>query len=243
LALLCAYGVMRCLRQWRQSAAFLLGTFTALNVGLYYVIGLPNYHWYYAPTVAGAWFLAAGGTFFVTKRLRIAVVLLLCATALLVNIRLFVRDPFGAKVGNSIHVQAARWLHRHAKPNESVVAMEVGTIGFYNPRLIIHDLLGLVSPEMLPKLVSGKIIESVAAWDADFLFLADNHAFTCAVFHPPLWFQANRPRLLHEDPQWVEKWNGWYENHYSVMQQWPLGNHWWDDQPAYYILARKKTTP
>jgi hypothetical protein len=243
LLLASVYGLVRCVRLWRQSAAFLLGAFTALNVGLYYVVGLPNYSWYYAPTVAGAWFLAAGATFYVAKRLRIAVILLLCATVLLVNIRLFLRDPFGNNASGSIHMQAANWLRAHAKADESVVAMEVGTIGFYNPRLKIHDLLGLVSPEMFPKLATGKIAESVAAWDADFLFLADNHAFTWAVFQPQLWFQANRQRLSHEDPQWVEKWDGWYDEHYSAVRRWPLGNNWWNGQPAYYVLAQKKTTP
>jgi hypothetical protein len=241
LALTALFGWLHTLRLWRRSAIALLSAFLVLNAAAYYVVKLPDFPWYYAPTVAGAWLLAGVGAFYLTKRIRVTATAILCALALFVNVRLFLRDPFGVKAGSSIYIQAAQWLWTNAKGGESVVAMEVGAIGFYNPQLTVHDLIGLESPSVMPALVDHRVVESVAGWNPVYIFLAEGPFYTLPIFHPILYAKQCASWLSVRDPNWLEKWNHWFENRYELVQTWPIGKHWWDQSPALYVLARRKT--
>ena len=83
-------------------------------------------------------------------------------------------------------------------------------------------------------------MESVADWNPDFVFLIEGQSFTWSIFHPDLWVQAYKGQALIADPHWLEKWDHWFERHFSLIQSWPNGKRWWNNETAFYIFAQCK---
>jgi hypothetical protein len=124
-----------------------------------------------------------------------------------------------------------------------VAAWEVGTIGFYAPHVIVHDVLGLVSPEVVSRLAHQEIVESVADWNPDYLFISDKMVITSALLFPEYFVRMNAKWISVSNPGWLDRWNHWYEDHYEVAASWPMGERWWDHKPAHYFLARRRAVP
>jgi hypothetical protein len=243
IALLSAslYYIGRAIREWRRNALLIIGAFAALNLVLYYGVRLPNYLWYYSPPVMGAWVLAAAGIYYFPKKARWFLFSGLCLLSLFVSFRYFRDDPFQKKWHSLPYYEGGQWLKNHARPGQSVAATEVGTIGFYAPQVNVLDVMGLVSPSMISRLERGRIVESVAEWSPNYLFLNNSVAMTSCIFYPDLWLKIVRDWSSTQDPNWLQKWGHWFEDNYEPVQVWPIGNRWWDGQPAYYVLARRKT--
>ncbi len=104
------------------------------------------------------------------------------ATLCLVPLVLFLASPFAGMLirgpkqqsekSTFMHLSVGRWLRENTAPNATVMAGNIGYIGFYSGRRIL-DNVGLVSPEVLPLLIEyrGKASPLIEAFKPDYLAL------------------------------------------------------------------------
>lgn len=59
-----------------------------------------------------------------------------------------------------MHWQAGLWLQQHSKPNDVVMAGNIGFIGYFSHSYILDDV-GLVSPQVLPLLIQDNLNRSI----------------------------------------------------------------------------------
>ena len=65
---------------------------------------------------------------------------------------------YGSKApprGTQMHLSIGNWLNDHAEPGDTVLAGNIGYIGFFCPSCCILDANGLVSPEVIPELLES----------------------------------------------------------------------------------------
>jgi hypothetical protein len=145
----------------------------ALALALYYPLsGVQFFSWYVAPTVAvlmiGAGHLAAmlvraaAAAARERKLPRAALaavagtaVVLLMAASVLASWRWY--RGFGGYAHLATYRRAAEWLAVNVPPGTRVAYVEIGVLGYYAHRPI-QDLMGLVSPEVLPAVERGDIV-------------------------------------------------------------------------------------
>jgi len=78
-----------------------------------------------------------------------------------------------------LHVATGRWLGRASEPGDAIATMDIGAIGFYSDRKIL-DLVGLVTPEIVPR-VRGKGVTRARS-QAVLSFLEEKRPQYLAVF-------------------------------------------------------------
>ena len=59
------------------------------------------------------------------------------------------RYAWGVQNINAMQVHLGRWLDRHASPSATLAVNDIGAIAFFSRRPVL-DLMGLVTPEILP---------------------------------------------------------------------------------------------
>jgi hypothetical protein len=241
LPVLALYLLWRSRRHWRQSGLLLLSLFIAGNIAAYYIAKLPNFHWYYVPPVIGVWVLAAAAIFYLPVKWRWGFAGLLCVLSLMVSYRNRPETWMNQDWNGTACKGAADWLKENAKPGESLAAYEIGTVGFYNPRLIVHDMMGLVSPEAIRNLQMGRLEKSLEDWQPDYVFMVCDpwYKMTRPIFFPEMWYAKEKGLLPHINEQWLEKYRTFFPDHYDIVASWPRGTRP-DGSPINYILARKK---
>jgi hypothetical protein len=170
-----------------------------------------------------------------------AAALVLCAVSLSISWKFFARDPLASGWHRSPQVEAAHYLQQHAKPGLSVLAAEVGSIGYYNPRLAVQDLMGLVSPRFIEPLKALAFVEAAAQANPDYIFLVDKVGYkvTESIFHPDIWYSRFGSALQQRDPNWLQRYGGFYKDNYEVVEKWPYGTYP-DGRTVYYVLAARK---
>jgi hypothetical protein len=143
----------------------------------YPLLGVPLYPWYVVPFFfAGIWgfCLAAGEA---ARRLagqrrplRVTVLVLgaaafaLAASASLARWEPRLRAPPRA----AGYVWAGEWLRRHSAPEARVAITEIGTLAFHADRPV-EDLVGLVSPRMLPYVVRNDMLGGFRRYPTEYL--------------------------------------------------------------------------
>lgn len=148
-----------------------LGRLTALYgcsmAVLYPLLGVPFFSWYILlPVTAllyGLPFCLLGLSRAVTAERRwapavhlvsAALVLLLARDALLAGWRSY--SGFAPPERLLTYWRAAEWLRQSSRPEESVAYVEIGVLGYYSKRPL-EDLMGLVTPRVLPYVARNDI--------------------------------------------------------------------------------------
>ena len=161
----------------------------------YSLLGVPGYTWYRLPIlfvlslVAGLGLEAVVrtavngrrvGGIGVTVAWALAVALMVSAGWRTVGIlRTLPRDQ-----QVPAYITMARWLNADAKPGQSVAFFEVGALGYYTD-LAVVDLVGLVTPSMIPHVLNQDF--SSGFWEImpDYLIELDGSEFTRPIVENP----------------------------------------------------------
>ncbi len=119
------------------------------------VFNIPNYHWYYAPYYAFAFFYTGLGIAWLTRNFLSAkdivfktmgIVAISVAIPLLLYSSLMVTHSKADIGGTARPYQIiGQWLKDNTPDDAKVALIEIGTVGWYSDRYII-DILGLVNP-------------------------------------------------------------------------------------------------
>jgi hypothetical protein len=170
--LVAGVGVVRAAYQWRNPWALVL-LWIPFYVTMFYVSGMRSARWYYVPLFPVLYFSFVYGARWLVERLPrgshshrsaffmpAASVILLVYGALLISgmsetYHRISSDPFGERAFQTDrhHVLAKvirRDMQDQGLERTSVMAFEVGYIGYYVPGRV-HDILGLVSPDVVKK--------------------------------------------------------------------------------------------
>lgn len=166
----------------------------------YSVLGVPGYTWYRLPVIFVLTFTAGLGVEAVLRlgisgenpgRIRfvavwsLAVVLLISAgwrTAETIR-----RPPVDRR--GAYYLGIAQWLNEHAALDQSVAFFEVGTLGYYTD-LEIVDLVGLVTPSVIPHVINRDFAGGFWENRPDFLIEREGSEFTRAIVDNPLFSGA-----------------------------------------------------
>ena len=83
--------------------------------------------------------------------------------------------------------QAALWIRDHSAPGDAITCDEIGVLGFYGERPI-HDVMGLISPEVLPYLARRDFIGAFLTRPTRFVVYLRARSWHGAVVAKP-WFR------------------------------------------------------
>jgi len=148
----------------------------------YYLLKIPNYHWYYAPFFAFCFFYAGPGVALLVRRCRrinntfirssglltIWLVVILMLTWNFVSAR-----SFAARNGLYMpYYSIGLWLNQNTPADSTVAAVEIGAIGFYSERYII-DILGLVTPHNAAFVGEKRFGEWLKHYSPDYILAHD----------------------------------------------------------------------
>jgi hypothetical protein len=160
--------------------------FLALLTVFYFSFNSPNYHWYYAPYYAFAFFYAGVGVERIVRgtaslaRERLGSPTAARLLAMLVTALCFTLPVAGAKASwetvarttNHNYLAIGRWLERNTPSDATVAAAEVGYIGWYSRRRII-DILGLVNPLNAAFVAKRDLHSWLDHYDPDYILVHD----------------------------------------------------------------------
>jgi arabinofuranosyltransferase len=149
----------------------------------YPLLGVPAFSWYMMPClvsvlIGAGFFPVAVGAAAVSRlrspRLRrlaftavTALLLAYPATSLARQSALFVAN-FGPQGHLEVYRRAAEWLAENAAPTDRVAFLEIGVLGYYSRRPI-DDLMGLVSPGMVPFVERHQLADAVRTCHSAFV--------------------------------------------------------------------------
>jgi hypothetical protein len=185
-----------------------------LHAAAYTVLGVPAYHWYYAPLEPGLCLLAglslqrgasalspsverAAG---VTWRWAAMVVLAALVVGQMgVNVWAK-REVFDPKART--YRTVGQWLETHAGAGADVAAMEVGLVGYYSRRPMV-DLLGLIDPASRRALVRQDLLWPIAHYRPEYVVLTSHNPFYSVHLEEDAWFyEWYRPVHSQAEEAW-----------------------------------------
>ena len=201
--LLAALGVLRVLcdsRKWFRRAdvpqAGVLFT-PLLWLALYYGVllrsGVPTFYWYFLPpyplylgfaALGGGWMVEGAARFLrvpADSLLRKAwLILFALITAVSASRLRSVRAPILLMqyVEDAGRVPMSLWLRDHVAPNERILLEPIGYVGYYSGHRLL-DMIGLVSPEVLPSYRQpNPLADIISRHSPEWLLLRDGEIFT-----------------------------------------------------------------
>jgi hypothetical protein len=185
-AVLAGLAVLGVLRLGRRDINLVVLAFLGALTLFYLVLGVPNYHWYYAPFYAFGCMYAGLGLAWLYDRARLlrpvaaadaarAVVCAVGVAVLVASAWATWARPLSDDFRQRQYPEIGRWLARNTPEDASVAMVEVGLIGFYSDRRIV-DILGLVSPGNAAALGERRFGAWVRRYEPDFVLV-----------HDPLW--------------------------------------------------------
>ena len=83
--------------------------------------------------------------------------------------------------------QAALWIRDHSAPGDAITCDEIGVLGFYSERPV-HDVMGLVSPEVLPYLARRDFVGAFLTRPTRFVVYLRGRSWHGAAVAAP-WFR------------------------------------------------------
>ncbi len=176
----------------------------------YSLLGVPGYTWYRLPVifvltlVAGLGFEAVVrmavtgrrvGRISVTVAWVLAVALMISAGWQTVG---SLREPPQDRQGPA-YMTMARWLNNDAKPGQSVAFFEVGALGYYTD-LAVVDLVGLVTPSVIPHVLNQDFSSGFWEIKPDYLIQLEGSEFTRPIVENPLFLRNYYPAVSINGP-------------------------------------------
>lgn len=170
----------------RGSAVLLVGGWLVFYLAGFTLLQLPDFGWYYAPPAAAMVLLSWISVESVLRSWAPGIsgpctILLGCFAAMTAwGLALPVPQT------PSAHMEAGRWLKAHADPASTLVAYEIGKVGFASDLRTI-DLLGLTEPRAKEFLDRGDYAWAIREIGPDYVFTngPDNWPVTDAIFALP----------------------------------------------------------
>jgi hypothetical protein len=170
-ASLAMIGLFSIPRRYNQWVIFII--WPVVHFGLFTILGVSRYFWYYASLIPG--FLVAAGlgidhlnflikpNSFLPQRITKIIAYTFTIGILISQFThvLAVRQHPDQRV--QIYQTIGRWLQSNTEHNSSVGSLEVGIIGFYSKRTIV-DLAGIIQPEIAQQLTPNATYEVSAIW-------------------------------------------------------------------------------
>lgn len=183
------FVVLGTIGAWRRAPIRPLLTYFVAYLAAYTFAMLPPQTWYYTPTLAFIYVcLYVGVQDVVTalsvafkndrvqafQRLAVWSFVLLFAVNLLQDTLLQVwQDPFGrSALYDDVHYQAGMWLAENAQDGQVLAAKEIGLVGYYS-NLKVVDILGLVTPDVIPLLRNRQYGQVIEVFQPDYVFIGD----------------------------------------------------------------------
>lgn len=168
--------VVLCARTRTHRVPTLFGAWAGLHFAAYAMLGLPPYHWYYAPAFLACTLALAVGfeALWNAKRHR-APKMLLGAVAAAMTISVSFPEIVAPQETLPHYRAAGRWIEENTPETSSLACADIGIVGYFaHPRHVI-DMQGLITPGASEAIARGE-----TAW----------------------WFDTNRPDfiLVHTNP-------------------------------------------
>ncbi len=160
----------------------------------YMLLGVPGYPWYRLPiefvllvcVALGLEALTelAGARHEVAWRRRVAWVpgLAIVAAISLTSIDAIRHPPVHEK--DRAYRELAHWFAENGRPGERVAYHEIGYLGYYTD-LGIVDLVGLVTPEITPRVAVRDFVSGFWEMEPDYLVSLENSAFILPILRNP----------------------------------------------------------
>ena len=175
--------------------------FIGIYVAFYSILGIPGYHWYYAPIVFFFYIYTASGLWAVYSTCsslfeKIQPFTLVWATSIIALLGLILlkwsHPPSGPTT--PAYRDIGIWLSKNTPANAKIAAAEIGILGYYSDRYII-DILGLVSPHNAEHLATRSYDAWLYEYKPDYILM-----------HDPAWsfelgvkmFYYGKPRYFDE---------------------------------------------
>lgn len=108
-------------------------------LAFYFLLNIPNYHWYDAPFIFFLLLYAVAGM----PRARLANILL---AAIIVQCTIAAAWDLYRQGPRLDYIAADRWLASHSAPGAKIAATEIGHIGWYTDDYV-DDIIGLTNPK------------------------------------------------------------------------------------------------
>lgn len=168
----------------------------AYSVG-YSVLGVPGYTWYRLPvffvlSLAAGLGLEAGVRLALGRRSAggIRAVFVWSTAAVVIVAAAWptanaIRRPPEDRRGPA-YMEIARWLNDSAAPGRSVAFFEVGALGYYTD-LAVVDLVGLVSPSVIPHVLNRDFAGGFWDMEPDYLIGLEGSEFIRPIVTNPLF--------------------------------------------------------
>lgn len=200
---------------WRRSGpgGRLLMLYAAVLAVYYPLSGVQFFTWYVAPCVVallvGVAYLAGGlarwaWAAFSGKRIAIAVGGSLLSLAVLVPVAVSISAScawyrsFRGNTHLETYRRAALWLAENRPLEERIAYVEIGVLGYFS-RHPIQDLMGLVSPEVLPHVERGDIVGAFLERPTEIVLFHTRGRMAPIVSAP--WFAAAYEKAAYFEDQ------------------------------------------
>lgn len=150
------------------AAAFVALAFLALHFAAYTWLTIPNYHWYYydlhllvlffALTGAAASFAWMGQSLpaqrwrYLWQGVGVSALLTVFVLATAAH-RWQLPDPVEERYTS--YARLAAYLNEHARDGDTLLAAEIGIVGFLVPQVVIRDINGLATPGVTERTINN----------------------------------------------------------------------------------------
>lgn len=190
-----------------------LGRLLALHGGalaaIYPALGVPFFNWYIlVPVIAllyGAAFSVGGAVRGVIRQLggrwwsawtgaAAGALLLLLLLGGFLNAAWAQYATFAPPERLTTYRTAAEWLRRNSRPDDSLAYVEIGVLGYYSQRRL-EDLMGLVTPRVLPYVARNDVEGAFRTKPTDFVIFHSRGRMAPVVFAP--WFPIAYEEVAH----------------------------------------------
>lgn len=199
---LSAVGLLKVIKE--RGRGLLLIVWAALYLTGYVLLGVTNYHWYYAPLMPVVGLLAGLGVEYLSSILAAQVRSLpsrgraVCRWTSLVLFLLPLSWAQSRSIEGSLrslpsprnetYYEVGNWLRENTEEGTSVAVVEIGIIGYLSQRTIV-DTMGLVTPDVAQHLVGWEqsVVYALERFSPDYAVALSNTAWDLVCEKD--WFQ------------------------------------------------------
>ena len=240
-------GLLRFLKRWREPASMLV-LWAPINIALYLIQELPPHPWYYAPPIPIFYLAFIFGAHYIYKcgfggfaalKYNLSLVKSICALLpiLLVltmwsfevnkTVTGIKNNPYGLK---SYQTETRRIfsevivkdMKSRGLKQVNLLAFEVGFLGYFVPG-ITHDLLGLVSPEVVKNGGFKNSFFLLDKYQPEYVVIVDTNMYLpTGPINQSYKFQSNYEAIFATDGYGDSKYKVFRRNPRKMKQIWAM---------------------